>query len=239
MGTPRARRPALRSDQAAVGAYQRPDRIVAADDIDDMRDRVVADWYQSAPRGAGVDDRRPPRAKSPTSTTAPGSCSTTPDVRARPGCGSGAGSSPKATGSWPPAATTTTSTSSTATSAPSPTSTTTATSPSAATAPGRPRTMPAELVGDGLLDHGYARTNHKAQGATVDRCFVLGDDGDLDHQAGYAALSRGRTREPPLRPTTRHRNRRVRSRAGDRRSRHQRTVPRPLPHPRHRTPGAD
>ena len=54
------------------------------------------------------------------------------------------------------------------------------------------RTMPADLVTDGLLDHGYARTNHKAQGATVDRCFILGDDGDLDHQAGYAALSRGR-----------------------------------------------
>ncbi len=54
------------------------------------------------------------------------------------------------------------------------------------------RTMPAKVVTDGLLDHGYARTNHKAQGATVDRCFILGDDGDLDHQAGYAALSRGR-----------------------------------------------
>ena len=54
------------------------------------------------------------------------------------------------------------------------------------------RTMPADLVADGLLDHGYARTNHKAQGATVDRCFILGDDGDLDRQAGYAALSRGR-----------------------------------------------
>lgn len=57
---------------------------------------------------------------------------------------------------------------------------------------GQPRTMPGELVTDGLLAHGYARTNHKAQGATVDRCFIVGDDGDLDRQAGYAALTRGR-----------------------------------------------
>ena len=29
-------------------------------------------------------------------------------------------------------------------------------------------------------------------GATADRVFTLGDDGDLDHQAAYTALSRGR-----------------------------------------------
>lgn len=44
----------------------------------------------------------------------------------------------------------------------------------------------------GHLDHGYATTIHKAQGATVDRCLVLGDD-RLYRQAGYTALSRGRT----------------------------------------------
>jgi len=54
------------------------------------------------------------------------------------------------------------------------------------------RTMPADRIEDGCLDHGYARTNHKAQGATVDRTFTLGDDGDLDRQAAYTALSRGR-----------------------------------------------
>ncbi|MEZ5141822.1 MAG: AAA family ATPase [Acidimicrobiales bacterium] len=55
-----------------------------------------------------------------------------------------------------------------------------------------PRTMPAARIEAGFLDHGYARTNHKTQGATVDRTFILGDDGDLDRQAAYAALSRGR-----------------------------------------------
>ena len=57
---------------------------------------------------------------------------------------------------------------------------------------GDDRTMPVERIQDGMLDHGYARTNHKAQGATVDRTFTLGDDGDLDRQAAYTALSRGR-----------------------------------------------
>jgi len=57
---------------------------------------------------------------------------------------------------------------------------------------GAPRTMPAKRIEDGHLGHGYARTNHKAQGATVDRTFTLGDDGDLDRQAAYTALSRGR-----------------------------------------------
>lgn len=55
------------------------------------------------------------------------------------------------------------------------------------------RTMPAAWIEEGCLDHGYARTNHKSQGATDDRTFIAGDAGDLDRQAGYAALSRGRT----------------------------------------------
>ena len=72
---------------------------------------------------------------------------------------------------------------------------------------GQARTMPADLVTEGLLDHAYARTNHKTQGTTVDRAFILGDDGDLDHQAGYAALSRGRleNRLYVLTPDTPHR----------------------------------
>lgn len=51
--------------------------------------------------------------------------------------------------------------------------------------------VPASYVEAGHLDHGYATTIHKAQGATVDRCLVLGDD-RLYRQAGYTALSRGR-----------------------------------------------
>lgn len=34
--------------------------------------------------------------------------------------------------------------------------------------------------------------NYKTQGATVDHVYVLGEDGDLDRQSAYAALSRGR-----------------------------------------------
>ena len=43
----------------------------------------------------------------------------------------------------------------------------------------------------GHLTHGYATTIHKAQGATVDRCYVLGDD-TLTREHAYTALSRGR-----------------------------------------------
>jgi ATP-dependent exoDNAse (exonuclease V) alpha subunit len=43
------------------------------------------------------------------------------------------------------------------------------------------------------VDHGYAFTGHAAQGATVDRTFVLaGDQGSL-HEWGYVACSRART----------------------------------------------
>jgi len=52
--------------------------------------------------------------------------------------------------------------------------------------------MPTDRLEAGCLDHGYARTNYKTQGATADRIFTLGGDGDLDRQAAYTALSRGR-----------------------------------------------
>lgn len=44
----------------------------------------------------------------------------------------------------------------------------------------------------GHLDHAYAVTVHKAQGATFDEAFVLGDD-RLYREAGYVAMSRGRS----------------------------------------------
>ncbi len=43
----------------------------------------------------------------------------------------------------------------------------------------------------GHLTHRYATTIHKAQGATVDRCYLLGDD-TLTREHAYTALSRGR-----------------------------------------------
>ena len=56
---------------------------------------------------------------------------------------------------------------------------------------GRRRTLPAAYLDGGHLTHGYAMTVHKAQGATVDAAFLLGDDGLL-REAGYVGLSRGR-----------------------------------------------
>jgi conjugative relaxase-like TrwC/TraI family protein len=53
------------------------------------------------------------------------------------------------------------------------------------------RHLPPEYVSDGHLTYGYATTIHKAQGATVDRAFVLATD-SLTREAGYVAMSRAR-----------------------------------------------
>jgi hypothetical protein len=56
---------------------------------------------------------------------------------------------------------------------------------------GRCARVSERYVRDGHLDHGYATTAHRAQGATVDRVFVLGSD-ELYREWGYTALSRHR-----------------------------------------------
>ena len=51
--------------------------------------------------------------------------------------------------------------------------------------------LPERYAREGRLEHGYASTAHRAQGATVDRAFVLGSD-ELYREWGYTALSRHR-----------------------------------------------
>jgi conjugative relaxase-like TrwC/TraI family protein len=58
-------------------------------------------------------------------------------------------------------------------------------------ADGTARELDSSYLDDGWLDHAYALTAHAAQGATVDRSFVLGSD-ELYREWGYTALSRHR-----------------------------------------------
>jgi Ti-type conjugative transfer relaxase TraA len=51
--------------------------------------------------------------------------------------------------------------------------------------------LPSTFLDDGHVDHGYATTAHKAQGATVDQAFVLGSR-ETYREWGYTALSRHR-----------------------------------------------
>ncbi len=57
---------------------------------------------------------------------------------------------------------------------------------------GTTHALPARYLDAGHVRYGYTLTIHKSQGITVDRCLVLASD-TLDRQAGYTALSRGRT----------------------------------------------
>lgn len=56
-------------------------------------------------------------------------------------------------------------------------------------ADGSTRSVDAAFLDRGSLMHGYALTAHAAQGATVDRSFVLGSD-DLYKEWGYTAMTR-------------------------------------------------
>ena len=58
---------------------------------------------------------------------------------------------------------------------------------------GRALTLPFRYAEGGDLTHGYASTLHKAQGATVDRCFVLADE-TFAREHLYTAMSRGTER---------------------------------------------
>jgi conjugative relaxase-like TrwC/TraI family protein len=58
---------------------------------------------------------------------------------------------------------------------------------------GRAITLPFRYAEDGDLTHGYSTTLHKAQGATVDRTFVLADE-TYAREHMYTAMSRGTIR---------------------------------------------
>lgn len=57
--------------------------------------------------------------------------------------------------------------------------------------PGRGREVAVSLAEYAAIDHGYATTIHKSQGATVDRAYVLASEG-MDRHLSYVAMTRHR-----------------------------------------------
>ena len=57
--------------------------------------------------------------------------------------------------------------------------------------PGQGRAVPVSMADYAAVDHGYATTIHKAQGATVDRAYVLAS-GTMDRHLTYVAMTRHR-----------------------------------------------
>ncbi|WP_084570468.1 Ti-type conjugative transfer relaxase TraA [Methylosinus sp. PW1] len=57
--------------------------------------------------------------------------------------------------------------------------------------PGRGREVAVVLAEYAAIDHGYATTIHKSQGATVDRAYVLASEG-MDRHLSYVAMTRHR-----------------------------------------------
>ncbi len=64
--------------------------------------------------------------------------------------------------------------------------------------------LPYSYIAEGHLTHGYATTLHKAQGATVNRTFILADT-TYTKEHLYTALSRGAVRNDLYLTTTDHR----------------------------------
>jgi Ti-type conjugative transfer relaxase TraA len=66
-----------------------------------------------------------------------------------------------------------------------------AAAPGAAQGQGRGRVVSVSMADYAAVDHGYATTIHKSQGATVDRAFVLAS-GTMDRHLTYVAMTRHR-----------------------------------------------
>lgn len=164
-------------------------RIITADNADQLRDRMVADWYQAyasgqsvlltASRRSAVTDlnQRARRTLAdhghlgPTVLTHAGTDYAVGDqvIALRNNCRLGLtnGQLGTVTGAAGPGGL------------------------RVRVADGTTRELPADYLAAGHVAHGYAWTIHKAQGATVDQAFILADD-TVSQESGYTALTRGR-----------------------------------------------
>ena len=64
--------------------------------------------------------------------------------------------------------------------------------------PGQGREVSVSMGDYAAIDHGYATTIHKAQGATVDRAYVLASE-SMDRHLSYVAMTRHREERDALR----------------------------------------